>query len=276
MPKIELFSLGSFLVLGQQLLIGIALGLMTQFLLETFVMAGQVIAMQTSLGFATLVDPMNGQSAPVVGQFYLMLATLVFLAVDGHPLMLRMVVLSFETLPVSDSGLTLPAIRSLVSFLGVMYQASLVMALSAIIALLLINFAFGVMTRAAPQLNIFSIGFAVSMMSGLFILWLTIGGFMGHFDALWERVQETSCELINVQCLGASMTEAPPGCGPLPPLAGRQSADAGRRPAWLIPIRNAQNNPRANDCNRPGKKGRLHAPRSWVPPASCWRPCSAS
>jgi flagellar biosynthesis protein FliR len=202
MPKVELFSVGSFLVLGQQLLIGVALGLMTQFLLESFVMAGQIIAMQTSLGFATLVDPMNGQSAPVVGQFYLMLATLVFLAVDGHLLMIRMVVLSFETLPVSDSGLTLPAIRSLISFLGVMYQASLVMALSAIIALLLINFAFGVMTRAAPQLNIFSIGFAVSMMSGLFILWLTIGGFMGHFEAIWERVQETSCELINVQCYG--------------------------------------------------------------------------
>ncbi|MGY2498330.1 flagellar biosynthetic protein FliR, partial [Klebsiella pneumoniae] len=78
----------------------------------------------------------------------------------------------------------------------------LVMALSAIVALLLINFAFGVMTRAAPQLNIFSIGFAVSMMSGLFILWLTIGGFLGHFDSMWERVQETSCELINVQCFG--------------------------------------------------------------------------
>jgi flagellar biosynthetic protein FliR len=138
----------------------------------------------------------------VVGQFYLMLATLVFLAVDGHLIMLRMVVLSFDTLPVSDAGLTLPAIRSLVGFLGVMYQASLVMALSAIIALLLINFAFGVMTRAAPQLNIFSIGFAVSMMSGLLILWLTIGGFLGHFDSMWERVQETSCELINVQCFG--------------------------------------------------------------------------
>jgi flagellar biosynthetic protein FliR len=83
-----------------------------------------------------------------------------------------------------------------------MYQASLVMALSAIVALLLINFAFGVMTRAAPQLNIFSIGFAVSMMSGLLILWLTIGGFLGHFDSMWERVQETSCTLIGTQCLG--------------------------------------------------------------------------
>jgi len=202
MPPIELFSAGSFLVLGQQLLIGIALGLMTQFLMESFVMAGQVIAMQTSLGFATLVDPMNGQSAPVVGQFYLMLATLVFLALDGHLVMLRLVVLSFETLPVSDVGLSLPAIRTLIGFLGVMYQASLVMALSAIVALLLINFAFGVMTRAAPQLNIFSIGFAVSMMSGLLILWLTIGGFLGHFDTMWERVQEVSCELIDTQCFG--------------------------------------------------------------------------
>jgi flagellar biosynthetic protein FliR len=204
MPPIELFSAGSFLVLGQQLLIGIALGLMTQFLMESFVMAGQVIAMQTSLGFATLVDPMNGQSAPVVGQFYLMLATLVFLALDGHLVMLRLVILSFETLPVSDSGLTLPAIRTLIGFLGVMYQASLVMALSAIVALLLINFAFGVMTRAAPQLNIFSIGFAVSMMSGLLILWLTIGGFLGHFDIMWEWVQEVSCELINTQCFGGA------------------------------------------------------------------------
>jgi flagellar biosynthetic protein FliR len=85
-----------------------------------------------------------------------------------------------------------------------MYQAALVMSLSAIVALLLINFAFGVMTRAAPQLNIFSIGFAVSMMSGLLILWLTIGGFLGHFDSLWERVQEVSCELIDTQCLGGA------------------------------------------------------------------------
>ena len=87
------------------------------------------------------------------GLAHLMLATLVFLAVDGHLIMLRMVILSFETLPVSDSGLSLPSIRTLIGFLGVMYQASLVMALSAIVALLLINFAFGVMTRAAPQLT---------------------------------------------------------------------------------------------------------------------------
>ncbi|MFM4705162.1 flagellar biosynthetic protein FliR [Aeromonas bivalvium] len=204
MPQVALFSLGSFLILGQQILIGVALGLMTQFLMESFVMAGQVISMQTSLGFASLVDPMNGQSAPVVGQFYLMLATLVFLALDGHLIMLRMVILSFDTLPVGNGGLSVASLRTLAGFLGVMFQAALVMSLSAIVALLLINFAFGVMTRAAPQLNIFSIGFAVSMISGLFILWLTIGGFLGHFDALWQRVQETGCQLIETQCLGGA------------------------------------------------------------------------
>jgi len=202
MPPIELFSVASFLVLAQQLLIGIALGLMTQLLMESFIMAGQVIAMQTSLGFATLVDPMNGQSAPVVGQFYMMLATLVFLALDGHLVMLRLVILSFDTLPVSTRGLSITSLRSLAGFVAVMYQAALVMSLSAIVALLLINFAFGVMTRAAPQLNIFSIGFAVSMMSGLLILWLTIGGFLGHFDTLWQRVLGISCALIDTVCFG--------------------------------------------------------------------------
>ncbi|ENY71222.1 flagellar biosynthesis protein FliR, partial [Aeromonas diversa CDC 2478-85] len=182
MPADPLFSGSGFLITVQQLLIGIAMGQLTLFLTESFVMAGQVLAMQTSLGFASLVDPMNGQSAPVVGQFYLMLATLVFLAVDGHLLLLRLVILSFETLPVSQAGIPAVVYRDLAAFLGIMFQAALVMSLSAIIALLLINFSFGVMTRAAPQLNIFSMGFAVSMIAGLFIIWLTIGSLTEHFD----------------------------------------------------------------------------------------------
>lgn len=202
MPAIELFSLRGFLVTGQQVLIGIAMGQVTLFLTETFVIAGQVIAMQTSLGFASLADPMNGQSTPVVGQFYLMLATLVFLAVDGHLVLLRLVILSFQTLPVSESGLTGLMYRDLASFLGIMFQAALLISLSAIIALLLINFSFGVMTRAAPQLNVFSIGFAVSMIAGLFILWLTLGNFTDHFSRLWQQVQEVECQIIGISCPG--------------------------------------------------------------------------
>ncbi|GAA4496616.1 flagellar biosynthetic protein FliR [Pseudaeromonas paramecii] len=200
MPAIELFSLNGFLVTINQLLIGIALGLISQFLIQTFIIAGQVIAMQTGLGFASMVDPINGGSTPVVGQLYLMLGTLVFFAIDGHLAMIRLVTLSFHSLPVSLSGLSLGAMQELVNFGAVMFQAALAVSLSAIIAMLIINFSFGVMTRAAPQLNIFSLGFAISMVCGLLILWLSLGSFLDHYLSHWSRVQSLMCSVVRLNC----------------------------------------------------------------------------
>jgi len=94
--NIELFSFGSFIVVMQQILIGIAIGTISIFVVQTFVVAGQIIAMQTSLGFASMADPMSGQTSPVVGQFYVLLVTLLFLGVDGHLLMIEMIINSFE------------------------------------------------------------------------------------------------------------------------------------------------------------------------------------
>lgn len=202
MPDVALFSVGGFLITGQQVLIGAVVGLLSQFLLQTFVTAGQVIAMQTSLGFASMVDPLNGQSTPVVGQLYLMLGTLLFLALNGHLIMIEAIVLSFETLPVSMNGISVSSWQNLAGLLGLLFYAALAMSLSAIVAMLLINFTFGIMTRAAPQLNIFSIGFAVSMVCGLFILWLTLGGFLGHFENQWLRLQQVMCDTLQLTCEG--------------------------------------------------------------------------
>ncbi|WP_418139261.1 flagellar biosynthetic protein FliR [Oceanimonas smirnovii] len=202
MPAVELFSVEGFLVSIQQVLIGAVIGLLSQFLLQTFVTAGQIIAMQTSLGFASMVDPLNGQSAPVVGQLYLMLGTLLFLALDGHLVMIEAIVLSFTSVPVSASGLSVGDWQNLAGLLTLLFQAAVAMALSAIVAMLLINFSFGVMTRAAPQLNIFSVGFAISMVCGLFIMWLTLGGFMDHFENQWLRLQLVMCDTLRLTCEG--------------------------------------------------------------------------
>ncbi|MDV2856454.1 MULTISPECIES: flagellar biosynthetic protein FliR [Oceanimonas] len=202
MPAVELFSVEGFLVSIQQVLIGAVIGLLSQFLLQTFVTAGQIIAMQTSLGFASMVDPLNGQSAPVVGQLYLMLGTLLFLALDGHLVMIEAIVLSFTSVPVSASGFSVGDWQNLASLLTLLFQAAVAMALSAIVAMLLINFSFGVMTRAAPQLNIFSVGFAISMVCGLFIMWLTLGGFMDHFENQWLRLQLVMCDTLRLTCEG--------------------------------------------------------------------------
>ncbi|MGB5791067.1 MAG: flagellar biosynthetic protein FliR, partial [Pseudoalteromonas nigrifaciens] len=92
----NLFSFEMILVVIQQMLIGIAIGLASTLLLNTFVLAGQILAMQTGLGFASVVDPSNGLSVPAVGQFYLILATLLFFVFNGHLMMIQMVVHSFE------------------------------------------------------------------------------------------------------------------------------------------------------------------------------------
>lgn len=198
--NIELMALSSVFVIAQQILIGVTMGFVTLMVMQTFVLTGQIIGMQSSLGFASMVDPGSGEQTPVVSNFFLLLATLIFLAVDGHLLMLRMLVASFETIPISNQGISIANYRALADWGSFMFGSALTMSISAIIALLLINLSFGVMTRASPQLNIFSIGFPVTMVSGLLILWLTLAPIMAHFDEVWLAAQLLMCDLLLLQC----------------------------------------------------------------------------
>ncbi|NMH65568.1 flagellar biosynthetic protein FliR [Shewanella salipaludis] len=200
MDKVELFGFSAVFITAQQILIGTAMGFVTLMLMQTFVLTGQIIGMQTSLGFASMVDPGSGQQTPVVGNFFLLLATLIFLAVDGHLLMIRMLVASFETIPIGNQGIDISSYRALAEWGSYMFGAALTMSLSAIIALLLVNLSFGVMTRAAPQLNIFAIGFPVTMVGGLLILWLTLTPIMAHFDEVWRTAQLLLCDMLHLQC----------------------------------------------------------------------------
>ena len=92
------------LITAQQVLIGMLLGIFSLMVINTFTLAGQILGMQIGLGFAAMVDPSTGQQVPVLSQFYLLLASLVFLAFDGHLLMIRVVVLSFDAIPIGPQG----------------------------------------------------------------------------------------------------------------------------------------------------------------------------
>lgn len=197
---LELFSLASAVVVLQQILIGIAIGTISVFVVQTFVVAGQVIAMQTSLGFASMADPMNGQSSPVVGQFYVLLVTLLFLTADGHLLMIEMIVRSFDTLPVAMKGLLATDYQKLAGWFSLMFSAALAFSIASMVSMLLVNLSFGIMTKAAPQLNIFSLGFSISMMFGLFVLWVTMINVPIHFENQWLRGINLMCELLNNVC----------------------------------------------------------------------------
>lgn len=197
-PVKEMLSAETFVLVIQQLIIGIAIGFISTMVLNTFVLAGQVVAMQTGLGFASIVDPVNGINVPAVGQFYLILATLLFWAFDGHLAMIRMIVMSFEAFPIGSEWWSGEQVKSIAHWGAWMFVAALTLSLAPIVSLLIINLAFGVMTKAAPQLNIFTIGFSFAQIGGLIIILLVMDNFTTHFAVQWERAQLLMCQLLLV------------------------------------------------------------------------------
>lgn len=193
----ELVSLPTFLLIAEQTIIGVMIGFVTVLVLNTFTLAGQIIAMQTGLGFASLVDPASGMNVPAVGQFFLILSTLLFWTMDGHLAFLQFVVMSFDTIPIPSGDFEVKKFKELAEWGRWMFTTALSLAIAPLTAMLLINFAFGVMTRAAPQLNIFAIGFPITMCSGLLIMWLTMGNFFFHFEMQWQRALDFTCYLID-------------------------------------------------------------------------------
>ncbi len=183
-PTIDLLSFEAALIGGYQVLIGVAMGFIFQMVFGAFIIAGQSIAMAMGLGFASMIDPQNGAQVPVVSQAFLIMVTLIFLALNGHLLLIDVLAKSFHHLPV---GLFLPSrdgLWQLVTWGGSMFAGGVLVALPAVAALLLVNLAFGVTSRAAPQLNIFAVGFPVMIMIGLVFIIITLPGIADHLGKL--------------------------------------------------------------------------------------------
>jgi flagellar biosynthetic protein FliR len=183
MPAFNALDLSGLMLIAEEIIIGTLLGFSLQFLFQAFVVAGQIIAVQMGMSFAAMVDPTNGVSSPVIGQFFTMLVTLLFLAMNGHLVVLEVLTESFTTLPVGATLVT-SKFWDVVLRLGWVMGAGIVLVLPAITALLVINIAFGVMTRAAPQLNIFSIGVPLTLVIGMVILWISMGDILNQWQPM--------------------------------------------------------------------------------------------
>ena len=184
---LEPFTGPWYLTSLQQVIIGTAMGLTIRTIFVSLEIAGQAIGQLMGLMMAAMVDPQNGNQVPVIGQFYLLLATLLFLSVDGHLLMIHALVNSFQQLPVGVEGLSRNAAWEILNWLGDILATSVLIALPAMASLLIVNLAFGVMTRAAPQLNIFAVGFPIMIILGVFIVMFTLDGFFPHMIDLFEQ-----------------------------------------------------------------------------------------
>ena len=109
-----------------------------------------------------------------------------------------MIVISFDAFPIGEAWWTADQFRDIAEWGGWMFVSAITLSLAPIVSLLIVNLAFGVMTKASPQLNIFSIGFSIAQIMGLIIIWITLDNFTSHFATQWQRAQQFMCELLMI------------------------------------------------------------------------------
>jgi flagellar biosynthetic protein FliR len=184
------------------LLIGVSIGMVVQLAFEALVFAGQNISLTMGLGFATLVDPQRGAQTPVLGQMFMIFGTLTYLAINGHLLLLGALAESFHSLPIGAAHVGQNFLLSVVLWGARVFDAGLLIALPAVIALVIVNLALGVVTRAAPQLNLFGIGFTIALLSGFFVMLAGLDGIMSGISSLINSALMAVTDLVGSSAAG--------------------------------------------------------------------------
>jgi len=195
-PRVELFSAAAVVVTVHQILIGVAMGFVLQIIFDALAMGGQLLSNSMGLSFAFNVDPLRGASTPVVGQLYMLLVTLTFLALNGHLILIETLAQGFTTLPVGTSGLGSEGLWSVVAWGTQLFAGALAVALPGMTALLIVNLGFGVMSRAAPTLNLFAVGFPVSLVFGLVIVYAGLPSVQAAFVDSLEAAFSVLAQLV--------------------------------------------------------------------------------
>ncbi|MCA1322600.1 flagellar biosynthetic protein FliR [Herbaspirillum sp. alder98] len=167
-------SLTGLLILLQQLIIGLSMGMAIRIVFAAVEAAGEFTSSTMGLSFAAFFDPQTQGRTSVVSQFFNLLATMVFLSINGHLVLLAVLAESFHTLPISANPMTTEGLHQLTLWGARIFSMGLQMSLPLVIALLITNLALGILTRSAPQLNLFGIGFSITMMAGFILIGISL------------------------------------------------------------------------------------------------------
>ena len=194
-PTIDPVSATGLLEMFNQIGIGLVMGLTLQICTAAMVLAGQSLSNSIGLSFASMVDPNLG-NVPVLAQFMVIVSTLIFIGLGGHTLLIGMVMDSFNTLPIGKGFLTEGAWAHFVIWSSMMFLGAVLLALPVMIIMLFVNLGLGVATRAAPSLNIFSVGFPAMMIIGFGVLTMALPAMAGRVQWIWlQGFQEVRAQL---------------------------------------------------------------------------------
>jgi flagellar biosynthesis protein FliR len=187
MPAIPAGSWVGLIVLAQQILIGVLLGFTLRLAFSAIDLAGELIGLQMGLSFAVFYDPQNAAQTPVLSEFLGLLATLIFLAMNGHLLALSVLAESFKLLPVGATPIAAGGFKAVLAWTATLFSAGVLLSLPLVAALLIANIGMGVLSRVAPQLNLFAIGFPVTMVAGFTVLMVSLPYFGAALERLFDQ-----------------------------------------------------------------------------------------
>jgi flagellar biosynthetic protein FliR len=174
MPAMNPFSPTGLLILMQQLIIGLAMGYAMRIAFAGVEMAGEITGMTMGLGFASFFDPQTRARSSAISQFLALLTLMIYLATNLHLVVLSTLAQSFELLPINSSFISPGGMLQVVHWGGRIFSAGVQLSLPIVAALLITNIALGILTRAAPQLNIFGIGFPITIGVGFIMIGIVL------------------------------------------------------------------------------------------------------
>ncbi len=198
LPQVDPYSGIGLMILVQQIIIGAALGMVMRIVFVAVEMAGEIIGLQMGLAFATFFDPQNSGQLALISRFLGIIASLAFLALDGHLIMIALIAQSFNTLPIGADGFNVPTFNALVLWGSEIFKSGMLLSLPVLTALLITNLALGILTRAAPQLNIFAVGFPITLSVGFLILALSIIFYAPVLEKLVMEGFEIMANMVNL------------------------------------------------------------------------------
>jgi len=183
-PDIDPFSFNALTGIFHEVMVGGIMGLTLQIVVAALVVAGQAIAGSMGLSMANMIDPNLG-NVPSLSQFFLIIGTLLFLSLGGHPIMNSVLYSSFDLIPIAKGGFSIEMILALLIWSSQIFSGAVVIAFPILIGLLLVNSLLGLVSRAAPSLNVFAIGFPALIPLGLGMLLLTMTIWFEQVENLW-------------------------------------------------------------------------------------------
>ncbi len=171
------YSLISNEIIGlaaRELIVGLTLGFLTRLFFFVVSMVGDLVSMSVGLSAAQLYNPMMGSQGGVIEQFYSAMATLVFLAISGHHMLISAIVQSYDLVPVSSLALNLGPFAEIAVFGQAALMMTIKMCAPVLVAILLVNLAMGILGRAVPQINVLVTSMPVTILLGLTVVFICL------------------------------------------------------------------------------------------------------